>query len=372
MRVAITHDYLTQYGGAEKVLEALATIWPDADIFTTFYDRARLAKFGLRIPESRIHALVPTWLPHSGPARKAWTFAYPVCWRSLDLRTYDLVISSTSYAAHHVQVRPDAKHVCYCHTPPRFLYGLTTELPHDRMRRYVPFLPRVYDRLRQLDVEAASRVTCFVANSKEVQQRIHRFYGRDSTVIYPPVETAAFGPATAQERQATREYFLAFGRLVGSKRVDLVIEAANLAGVPLVVQGTGPWERRLRKMAGQTVRFAGWLPQPDLRDLVQNAAAMVFAAEEDFGIVLVEAMAAGTPVIAYESGGARESVVAGVTGEFFSPQDATALAGILRTFDSTRYSVQACVARAAQFDAHHFEEQITQLVAGVLQEHRRY
>ena len=355
LHVALVHDYLTQYGGAEKVLEALHELWPLAPIYTTFYDPEQLLRLGFRIPSRSIHPLLPSWLPHSGTFGKLWTPLYPLLFRRLCLARYDLVISSSSFAAHHVRASARAMHLCYCHTPPRFLYGLSTEVDHRRLRRWIPLLPLFYAALRALDRQAAARVTAYIANSREVQARIRRCYDRDATVIYPPVDIAAF---TAGPSSTTGGYFLSYGRLVPSKRHDLAVQAATIGGLPLIVAGRGGDLGRLRGLAGPTVRFVDSPDPPALRALLTGCRALVFAAEEDFGIVPVEAMAAGKPVIAFDGGGARESVVPGETGTFFTPQSHQALLEAMRTFDPDRYSPARCRARAAEFDAGVFDRRI--------------
>ena len=356
--LALVHDYLTEYGGAERVLEALAALWPQAPIFTTVYDRERMRALGFTLAPERIHPLVRPGLPYRGQARKLWTPLFPLLWARLDLRGFRTVVSSSSFAAHQVRVAAGARHICYSHSPPRFLYGLTTELDHRTLRRLLP-IRVLYGALRRADRRAARRVLTFVANSEEVRGRILRVYGRDATVIYPPVETAAFASVAAS---AERSYFLSYGRLVGSKRVDIAVEAANMAGAPLVVAGTGPEEARLRALAGPTVRFAGYVDTAERLRLLQGCLAVVFAAEEDFGMVPVEAMAAGRPVIAYGAGGVLESVVAGETGEFFRPRSPSALAECLQAFAPSRYDSARCRARAAPFDRAVFEARMRALV----------
>jgi glycosyltransferase involved in cell wall biosynthesis len=359
--VAILHDYLTQYGGAERVLEELCAMWPEADLYTTFYDRDRLARLGFRVP-NRIHTILPVWWPHNGRAAKLWTFAYPVAWRLLKLKRYDVVISSTSFAAHHARLPGDTPHISYCHSPPRFLYGLTTELNHAQIRRRVPIAGPIYGVLRALDQKAARRVTIFVANSQEVRARIARVYGRTAELIYPPVDVERFATIIP----VRGEYFLTWGRLVASKRVDLAIRAAALAGVSLIVAGTGPEEARLRALAGSKIRFMGRVSDRERSALLARCRAVLFPAEEDFGLVPVEAMAAGKPVIAYGAGGALESVVAGETGEFFSPAEAEVLAQVLTAWEDDRYRPARCRERAREFDASLFRERMGALVADCL------
>ena len=305
--------------------------------------------------------------PAGFPAVAGWPRSGPSSIRSPGgisiSATFDLVISSSSFAAHHVRIGPEAKHICYCHSPPHFLYGQQTEIDHERLRRAMPFLGPAYRRLLRLDQEAATRVTQFVANSEEVQQRIRRAYDRHSFVIYPPVDTSAFA---CDREPAERAHFLTYGRLVASKRFDLAIQAANIARVALVVAGSGPEAGHLRRLAGPTVRFTGWQSLSSLRELVAGARAVVFPPDEDFGIVPVEAMAAGTPVIAFGHGGALETVIEGVTGEFFAPQTGVALAEVLLRFDYRRYDAAACRAQAARFDTQVFMKNFRDLADQVL------
>ncbi|HWE61205.1 MAG TPA: glycosyltransferase [Chloroflexota bacterium] len=361
-RVALVHDYLTQYGGAEAVLEALHALWPGAPVFTTLYDAPLMRRLGFRVPSSAIYPLLPRAFRLPGRAAKVWTPIYPLVFRRLDLGGFDTVISSTSFAAHQVQVPPGAVHVAYCHSPPRFLYGLSSEVDHARLRARVPGLGAAYRLLRELDRQAARRVTAFVANSEVVRRRILRFYGRDARVIYPPVPTRAFAGARLD---AGADYFFTWSRLVASKRIDIIVEAANRGRLPLLVAGDGPEEARLRAMAGPTVAFAGRPARATLLRLIERCRAVVFAAEEDFGMVPVEAMAAGKPVVAYGAGGARETVVPGVTGEWFPVQTPEALLSALRAFDPRRYDPLQCRSRAAAFDQDMFMEHMARFVEAV-------
>lgn len=359
MKIALVHDYLTQYGGAERVLERLHALWPQAPIFTTFYDRPLMERLGLRISPRSVRPLMPASLPHGGMLGKAWSPLYPLVFRSLRLGDYDVAISSSSFAAHQARVGVGTRHICYCHSPPRFLYGLSTELDHERLRRRLPGLPWLYAGLRSLDRAGARGVDTYLANSAEVRERIRSFYARDALVVYPPVDVEAFA---AEARSGTRTYFLCYGRWVASKRIDLAVRAATAGRLPLVVAGRGPEERRLRALAGPTVRFVDQPDRPALLQLLQGALAVVFAAHEDFGIVPVEAMAAGRPVIAFRAGGAVESIVDGVTGTFFAPQAEWALLEAMRAFRAEAFDPARCRLRARRFGGAAFDDAIRAIV----------
>ena len=355
MKVALVHDYLIQDGGAERVLLVLHEIWPDAPIFTLYHDPKRVgpAFDGMDIRPSILQKM-PFALRHY-----KWTLPLmPAATEYYDLSGFDVVISSTSAFAKGVITRPDTLHICYCHTPTRYLWTDTQEYVASLrlgplMRRFVlSFLSRlrVWDRL------AADRVDRFVANSETVAERIRKYYRRDSVVIHPPVETRRLSPTGLPG-----EYYLAGGRLVPYKRIDLVVEAFNNLGLPLRVFGEGPELEKLKASAKPNIIFVGKVSEKEKSELYRNAIAYIHPQEEDFGITAVEAMAAGRPVIAYRRGGATETVVDGETGEFFDEQSADALARAVRRlrpadFDHTvirrhaeKFSKEIFVAKMKEF-----------------------
>lgn len=355
MRVALVHDYLNQYGGAERVLEALQALFPEAPVYTSIYDpRAMPAawrdweirpSFMQRLPGWR--RLFRLYLP--------W---YPLAFESFDLRGYDLVLSSSSAFAKGVIPPDGARQVCYCHNPPRFLWQTATYLEHERIGRLGRLLLQpLLHRLRVWDVTASARVDTFIANSHNVAARIGRLYRRESVVIHPPVEIAAFPPA--QERGT---YFLTGGRLVPYKRFDLPVVACSRLDLPLRVYGQGRDRARLAALAGPSVQFAGRVSQEELARLYRDCRAYIFPGEEDFGISPLEAMACSRPVIAYAAGGALESVVEGVTGTFFRRQDPAALVQVLERFDDQAFDRAAIRRHAERFDRAHFQAQIGQLI----------
>ncbi len=366
MKLALVHDYLKQDGGAEKVLSVLQDIWPEAPTYALFFDPERLPQF--RGKDIRTSFLQRAPLIQS---KFQWYLTLmPTATEHYDLSAYDMVVSSTSAFAKGVITRPGAVHVCYCHTPTRFLWTDTLSYVEElRVPRAVkmlllPFLSllRVWDRM------AADRVDLFVANSRTVRDRIQKYYGRDSVVIHPPVDVERFFVS-----QKPKDYFLAGGRLVAYKRFDLIVDACNKTGFKLKIFGTGPVEAELKKMAKPNVEFLGRVPDAELPELYANAKAFIHPQEEDFGITPVESMAAGRPVIAYKKGGAIETVVDGVTGELFEEQSWEELADHLIRFDDKKYDPAAIRKHAEQFGTERFAREMKEFVEKASYENpRRY
>ena len=361
MRVALVHDWLNQMGGAENVLEVLVEMFPDAPIYTSIYDPKRVS------PKYREWDIRVSWmnkLPGVGAHHQAYLPFYPLAFESFDLSEYDLVISNKSGFAHSVITPPDTVHISYCLTPTRFLWQYHTYRQREGIGRLKNALlqpvltwQRLFDRL------AADRVDYFIAISREVQKRIRKYYRRESVVIHPPVDTRRFRPGN----DPPEDYFLVVSRLIPYKRVDLAVEACTRLGLPLVVVGDGRDRPSLERTAGPTVRFLGRVSDEEIVRLMQRARAFLFPGLEDFGIAPVEAMACGRPVIAYAGGGALDTVVPGVTGEFFHEQSVEALVEVLARFDHRRYDPQACRAQAETFDTEVFKEKFRAYVAQVME-----
>jgi len=364
MRVAIVHDYLNQYGGAEKVVEILHEAFPDAPIYTSFYLAAHMDKAGFKV-NTQIYLSWMQKLPFKEKIYKAYFLFYPPTFSRLKLPDFDVVISSSSFAAHHIN--PLGIHVAYIHTPPRYLYGYDTELDHAKIKKFAPFMPLIYKLMRGWDKKAFSRINFIVANSKEVQKRIKKHFGRDSTVIYPPVDTEGF-------RNVKREpgsYFFTWGRLVPHKRVDIIIQACNILNVPLKIAGGGLAEKSLRKLAGPKTTFLGEVSAEQLKELLSGATAFLFAADEDFGITPVEANAAGCPVIAYKGGGALETIVEGKTGLFFERQTPDSLANTIKKFKPDNFDVKIMRAQASKFSKEEFKKKIRFFVEEVYEKRKK-
>ncbi len=356
MRVALVHDYLTQYGGAERVLEALAERYPDAPIFTSLVDRARLPA---TLADRAITASPLARLPGVHAYQRALLPLYPAAFRAFDPGDADVIISDSSAWAHHVRGRADALHVCYCHSPARFLYRDPAYLAPARLPAIArPIADATFAALRPLDRRAARRQDLVIANSAAVAARIRAAWGIEAPVIHPPVDVERFAGVDT----APGDFLLVVSRLVPHKRIDLAVDAATRAGLPLVVVGEGRARADLTRRAGPTVTFRGALPDADVADLMRRCRAFVLPAAEDFGITAVEAQAAGRPVIAFAGGGALESVVAGETGLFFAEPTSAALLAAIDAAFARAWDPAAARANAARFARPLFQDAIADAI----------
>lgn len=357
MKTALVHHWLVAQRGGERLFDALLELFPDADVFTLVYDAAAAS------PALRQRRVRTSFLQRMPRATRWYPFYLPLFPRateSLDLSGYDLIVSSDAATLKGVRARPGAVHICYCHTPMRYVWsGYETYRrsggPLGRL-----LLPLFAERLRRWDFEAAQRVTHFVANSWNVAERIRRYYCRESTVIYPPVDTEFFLPAAGGERRG--DYFLAASQLVPYKRIDLIVEAFNRCGLPLVVIGEGSERARLERAAKSNIRFLGPQPAAALRSQMQAARAFVFAGEEDFGIVMAEALACGTPVVAFGRGGATEIVEHGCTGILFREQTADSLLRALHGCETLTFRGTSLRDSVLRFARERFLQEFTGLV----------
>ncbi|MDP1616624.1 glycosyltransferase [Phenylobacterium sp.] len=354
MRVALIHYWLVGMRGGEKVLEALCRIFPDADIYTHVYDPDAVSP---TIARHRIKTTFISRLPMARRLYQSYLPLMPQALEELDLTNYDLVISSESGPAKGVIPAPSAVHISYCHSPMRYLwdqYHLYKQQAGPLARLAMPLLSH---RLRMWDVTSAARVDSFVANSTHVANRIQKYWRRDATVVHPPVAVDDFEVAPRDE---VGDYYLWLGELAPYKRPDLAIAAFTRLGLPLVVIG-GPQAEAssLARDAGPTIRFLGKASFETVRHHLARCRALVFPGEEDFGLVPVEAMASGRPVVALGKGGALDTVIDGQTGVLFNEQSVEGLVSALQAFEAqTLYDVSpdALVAHARQFDENHFRD----------------
>lgn len=358
MRVALVHESLAAYGGAERVLAEMQHVFPEAPLFTLEAAPAVARRF--RPLSTSFLQRLPRWVRK----RRFGLPLYPLAPETFDLSRYDVVLTSASAFVKGVVTRPGSIHICYCHSPTRFLWDLSHTVGEEWRHRSVRhgLLQLTLHGLRMWDQMAARRVDVFVANSRTTKERIAKYYRRDAVVLTPPVAGAHVHGAVRDAEERT--IFLCVSRLSPYKRVDLVIETCTKLNLPLVVAGAGRDQSRLRRLAGPTVSLRGFVPEEELLRLYATARAVIFPSDDDFGLVPIEAMAAGTPVLALRRGGARETVVEGTTGEFFDEPVEELLADCIRRFLDREhaYDRAAIRAHAAQFSADHFRRELIRLV----------
>lgn len=351
MKIALVHDYLAQDGGAERVLKAFHEIWPEAPIFVLFNKKGSVQGLG----DATIHESFLRFLPFGRTHYQWYLPLMPLATENYNLHEFDIVISSTSAFAKGVLTRPNTLHICYCHTPTRYLWTDTheyiAELKYNRLIKY--FLPALIHRLRMWDKGSVDRVDHFVANSQTVKKRIAKYYRQPSDVIYPPADTKNFYISKNFEN-----YFLTGGRIVPYKRFDLVVEVFNRLKLPLKIFGSGPDLERLKKIAKPNIQFVGRVNDVEKAELMSKAKAFIHPQVEDLGITPIESMASGRPVIAYGVGGVTETVIPGKTGVFFQEQKWESLLDVVLKFDPAAWDSQAIRAHAEKFSEEKFKENI--------------
>jgi glycosyltransferase involved in cell wall biosynthesis len=351
LRLAIVCSWLNQYGGAERVLEVVHDMYPQAPIYTSIYAPVALPD---RYRSWDIRPSFLNRLPFIKQKHQLYLPLYPLGFESLDLRGYDVVFSLTSAFAHGVITPPETQHICYCLTPARFLWGYHSYAEREGLGRLAQLaLPPYLQSLRQWDRLAADRVDRFIAISRTVQQRIAKYYRRQSDIIYPPVRE---GIAVAAEQP--QDYFLIVSRLIPYKRIDLAVEAFNLLGLPLRIIGDGRDRRALRALAKPNIQFLGYVPDREVQLQMAHCRAFIFPGEEDFGLAPLEAMSAGRPVIAYGAGGALDTIEEGCTGLFFREPTPEALATAVRGLNEHSFDPHALHQHAQRFGVATFREQL--------------
>lgn len=380
MKVAIVHDYLIDFGGAERVLLALHEIYPEAPIYVLIDRRKILGHFSDKFKDVKV---VQTWfgkIPFAEKLISPLRFLIPALWKSVNLKDYDLIISSASWAitkgfvSKEKCLRPGGplvqREVCYCHTPPRYLYGYDTS---KRFSGFLGKLVKIYSGivngpLRKFDFERAQKVDYFIANSKQVAERIKKFYKKDSVVIYPPVEIENHKLQVPNSKQITnsKNFYLTGGRFTAAKNFDLIIKTFNKLGLNLIIYGDGPQRDYLKSLAKNNIQFVGEASDEEVTKLYSMAKGYIVAQkDEDFGITPVEAMGQGTPVIAYRGGGYLESVIEGKTGVFFDELTVESLEKAIIHYDISIYrSVKEkdCLDQAKKFSKERFEKEIEDFV----------
>jgi glycosyltransferase involved in cell wall biosynthesis len=357
MQVAVVHDWLNGMRGGEKVLEAILELFPRATIYTLFHEKGKVS------PAIESRPIVTSWLNRIPGIYRSYRNLlplFPAAAESWDLSGCDLVISSSHAVAKGVRAG-SATHFCYCHTPMRYIWDAGEDYAFNSLQRAA--MRAIGPRLRRWDRDSAQRVDHFIANSRFVRKRIQDYYGRDSEIIYPPIDTQFFTPQPLAERE---DFYLTAGALVPYKRADLVIEAFNRLGYPLVVAGAGPEYKRLRKMARTNIEFRGSITpvtDDELRRLYRRAKALVVAAREDFGMVAVEARACGCPVIALGAGGSVETIKDGISGILFGEQQTDEIVRAVRRFESLTWPVERVRQQVEAFSREKFKTGIWKFIS---------
>ncbi|MFN8459045.1 MAG: glycosyltransferase [Anaerolineae bacterium] len=383
MKLALAHDWLNQMGGAESVLERLVEMYPGAPVFTTIYGP------NLMPPAYRRWDIRPTWL-NRAPAihrhHQPYLPLYPLAVESMDFSGYEVILSNKSGFIHGLRHTPQQLHICYCLAPTRYVWDYDSYAAREGFGRWVGWLiGPIIKQLRQWDFEAAQTspqppherrgsksnspplrggkggVHHFIAISREIQARIKKHYGRDSTVIYPPVDTSRFQPLPPG--QSPGDFYLIVSRLIPYKRIDLAVQACTRLRKRLIIVGDGRDRASLEALAGSTVEFKGRLPDAAVAELMANCRAFLFPGFEDFGIAPVEAQATGRPVIAFGQGGALDTIIEGQTGLFFREQSVDALAATIEQFEQLSFDPAAARANAERFSVERFKQELGDFVA---------
>ncbi len=362
LKVAIVHDWIASYTGGEKCVESFLNIWKDADLFTLvnlYEDNKRFEVFNKREPKTSF-LQKNNWVKKN---YRKFLLLFPYAIERFDLSNYDLIISSSSAVAKGVITNANQLHICYCHTPMRYAWDLSFQyLKEAGLTKGIEglFAKIVLHYLRMWDVTSSNRVDYFIANSKNISKRINKIYRRNSEVICPPVDTSFYTSETNKD-----DYFITVSRFVPYKKIDILIEAFNeMPDKKLIIIGEGPDEKKLRNHAKKNVEILNYQHQDKLKLFLQKAKAFIFAAEEDFGISIIEALSCGTPVIAFNKGGAAETISNGQTGVLFNRQDKGHIIDAINEFESGKYKFDPnfLSAEANKYSKEIFEEKIKKFV----------
>ncbi len=359
--MALVHEWIVNYTGSERVLKNTSEIWPKAPIYTSIYRPEKAPQFGSKNVKTSFIQKIPF-------SHKFFRYLYPlmpIAWEAIDFSSYDLVVSDTHSCAKGLLTNPETCHICYCHTPTRYLWQPSLD---DRASGGL-IKSTILNYMRLWDREAAQRPDYLIANSHNVARRIRKYYGRDPEVVHPPVDTQTFKPDKDSQPE---DYFLIVSRLAGQKRVELAIKAFEKTGKRLKIIGEGPQEKKLKRSTdSENIEFLGFLPDNIVRRHYQRCQAFIFPQEEDFGITPLEAMACGRPVIAYGKGGALETVVEGETGTFFKEPTADSLAHKIDNFQPDRYDPDEIRQHALKFSRSVFKKNFKETVKNLYSKYKK-
>lgn len=354
MKVAIVHDWLTIYGGAESIIRILHDLFPEAPIYTSVYDKDNMPD---DFKEMDIRTSFLQKMPFAKKKYTSYLQLMPKAFESFNLSEYDLVISSSTCCAKGVKTRKDAFHICYCNTPMRYAWDFYDEYVSGKNFLARTYIGMVMPGIRKWDKKSSERVDSFIANSNNVAERIKRHYGRDSKVIYPPVRTSMFVPSEIDE-----DFYLAVSRLVPYKKIDLIAEAFTKINKKLYVIGGGSEFEKIKTVSGPSVSLLGRLSDEEVLSYMQRCKAFVFPGEEDFGITPVEAQACGKPVIAFGKGGATETVIDGVSGVYFSEQNVDSVCDAVERFEKLEFDKKKITDNAARFSEERFRKELYEYI----------
>ena len=358
MKIALVHDYLTQRGGAERVFELLCNYFPTADIFTSIYNSHTTIELGDR----QVNTTALQYLPGATKYFRLLAPLYYPMFRTLNLSDYDLVISSSSSFAKAVRTKPGAKHICFCHNITRFLWDTSTYLQqYSNYKKYYFLIERIFRLMRQVDLRYASEPDLYIANSTTVAHRIRQYYGRQSITINYPIDSSKFSFSASKD-----DFYLVACRLCSYKKVDIIIEAFNQLGLPLLIIGDGPERQSLEAIANDNIQFLGYVSDWRRQELMAKAKTVIVAALEDYGLVPIEANASGTPVIAYGAGGVLDTQLPSITGIFFNSQTAESVVQAILKAEQTQWNSSQIHHHAiSNFSELVFFQKITQVIEQV-------
>ena len=364
-KLALVHYWLTGMRGGEKVVQSICKLFPEIDIFTLVYNKAKISE---SINQHKIYTSFIQKLPFARRAYQTYLPFMPVAIEQFNLSDYDIVISSESGIAKGVLTKPETCHFCYCHTPMRYLWNMYFDYLENENIRFIKrgIIEIFFNYLRVWDLATSFRVDYFICNSQNVRKRILKYYNRDSEVIYPPVDVDNMKFETRKQ-----DYYLMVGQLVSYKRVDLAIKAFNVLGKELIIIGEGSEYKKLKKIAKNNIRFLGWQSTDNLKKYYAMAKALIFPGEEDFGIIPVEAQASGTPVIGYGKGGLLETVIKGKTGMFFNRQDHKDIIDTVENFESvsSKFDPYEIRNNSMRFSKKSFENKLSRFLEEKYQEY---
>lgn len=367
MKIALVHDYLVQHGGAERVLECFCELFPQAPIYTLIYDKNAMGK---TFADRTIHTSSLQKIPFARTRHRIFPLLMPAAIEEFDFSQFDIVLSDSSSFAKGIITRPETLHVSYVHTPMRYAWDDCQKYTSDFgfpkiVEKIVPFM---MNGIRVWDCVSSDRVDQYIANSQFVARRIKKYYNKDAIVINPPVNTTNF---FVSDKQPEKEYYLMVGRLIAYKRHDIAIDAFNKLGFSLKIIGRGPELQGLKKRAKSNIEFLERVDDHELAQYYAQAKAFIFPQEEDFGIVAIEAMAAGRPIIAYRGGDIVEHMIEGKTGIFFDTQTADALVTVVKNFDDHIFDASFIREQSLRFDREHFQRTMKNYIDDVYVKHMK-